>query len=121
MKELTLQQEVIVLYIAGNRFTVVPDSALADTIASLSCEAERLAFLASGSNSFSGTRKFLCCAVNSLIGENAVDAIFGDREPDIFDLCDIISYICERFSDYRKKRLDRLRRGESSPGKEEIG
>ncbi|MBQ7125113.1 MAG: hypothetical protein IJO00_01985 [Clostridia bacterium] len=119
MKELNLSSPAITLYISGNVFTINPDSAFAETVAILSNEAECQASLAEGSSGYSGARGFLCHAVNTLLGKNAINTIFGSSEPDLFDLCDIISYVCDRFAEYRKARINRLNQNDSPDEKED--
>ena len=114
MKELNLSSPAITLYISGNVFTINPDSAFAETVSALSNEAACQASLASGARGYSGARGFLCHAVNTLLGKNAIDTIFGSSEPDLFDLCDIISYVCDCFAEYRKARLNKLNQNSST-------
>lgn len=98
----------IPLFIGGNEFLIKPDSNFAKTLSSLSKEADVRADLAKHNGSHKKTSDFLCYVIDSLLGDNSCNRIFGDSEPDIFDLCDIISYICDSFSEYRSFRLSRL-------------
>ncbi len=98
----------ISLLIGGNEFSIKPDSNFANTLAALSKEADIRADLAKHNGGYTKTSDFLCHVIDSLLGDNSCNLIFKDSEPDIFDLCDIISYICDSFSEYRNFRLSRL-------------
>lgn len=107
MRELTFPDSTIPLCIAGKKFTVRPDRRFSETVRQLSRESERLAELAADGSSIEA-EAFLCRAVDSLLGEGAVAVMFGEEEPDLFDLCDVIGYLCDRLSEYRDARLRRL-------------
>lgn len=100
----------LVLNISGHTFTILANSDLAERVALLAGEAALRADAAheSGEYDIGGVCGFLCRIIDSLVGEGTVETIFGDDEPDVFDLCDIISYICDEFSAYRRRRLSRL-------------
>ena len=110
MLNIDKDDSLISLNINGHVFTIRADSELAERVAMLAGEASVKADNARecDERDISGVCGFLCRIVNTLIGENTVETVFGDEEPDVFDLCDIISYVCDEFSEYRRKRLKRL-------------
>ncbi len=111
MKGLELPSGTIELFISGHSFTIKADSSFAETLSQLSEDAEYRAMLASESGSYSKTTEFLCYIIDTILGKGSVEAIFSEAEPNVFDLCEIIDYVCDEFSKYRKNRLDRLYKG----------
>ena len=101
---------VIPLCINGKDFRLYATSGLSDTLVTLAEEAVRLSVLTKDGNRSSVTVKFLERAIDGILGDGAVDGIFGEREPDICGLCDIVTYIAAEFFDYGKMRLDRMAR-----------
>ncbi len=98
------------LNIGGHVFKVQATSRLAERVRLLAGEASEKADEARENceGDFRGVEDFLRCIVDTLIGEGTVDTVFGSDEPDVFDLCEIISYVCDEFSSYRRRRLLRL-------------
>lgn len=109
-KELEIPDCVIPLCINGKEFRLYATSGLSDTLVALAEEAVRLSVLTKDGNRSSVTVKFLERAIDGILGDGAVDGIFGEREPDICGLCDIVTYIAAEFADYGRMRLDRMAR-----------
>lgn len=109
-KGLEIPDCVIPLCINGKEFRLYATSGLSDTLVALAEEAVRLSVLTKDGNRSSVTVKFLERAIDGILGDGAVDGIFGEREPDICGLCDIVTYIAAEFFDYGKMRLDRMAR-----------
>ena len=109
MKELKFHPGILSLRIAGKEFQVKPDSCFAEQLSLLAEEAGRRAAIAASSKA-TGEEilEFLSYAIDSLVGEGTIELLFGEEEPDLFDLCDILSYLCDCFSEYRRERLARL-------------
>lgn len=110
MKTLELESCTIPLYISGKQFLIRADKNFADTLSMLSEEAGARAAAASREG-YNGTLDFLSHTVDSLLGEGAVADIFVDDEPDVFALCEIISYVCDCFAEYRRSRISHLKAG----------
>lgn len=98
----------IPLLINGKVYTLNATPGLSDTIAALADEAMRLAALTENGRRSGVTAAFLVRAIDELLGEGSSAEIFRDGEPDLFGLCDIITFIAVRFERYRDMRRKRL-------------
>ncbi len=107
-KGLELPECVIPLCINGKAFRLYATPDLSDSLVALAEEAVRLSELTRDGKRSSVTAKFLARAIDDILGDGAVSGIFGEREPDVYALCDIITYIAAGFFDYGKMRIDRM-------------
>ncbi len=110
MNTLEIKPCTIPLYISGKQFFISADKNFAVTLSMLADDAGTRAALASREG-YDGTVGFLSHTVDTILGEGSVASIFDEREPDAFALCDIISYICDRFSEYRRERISAIKAG----------
>ncbi len=112
MNSLIIEAPKIPLCINGKEFSFIPNSEFAERLSALADEAGKRAeeCKSSGEDTCEASA-FLSYAVDTLIGDGAVEKIFGDTLPDPFDLCDILGYIADAFHSYRKRRLMRLKEG----------
>ena len=112
MNNLTIEAPRIPLCINGKEFSFVPDSEFASRLSLLAAEAgERAEACKDKGEDACEASAFLSYAVDTLIGDGAVEKIFGDILPDPIDLCDILGYIADAFHSYRKRRLKHLKEG----------
>ena len=112
MNNLIIEAPRIPLCINGNEFFFVPDSEFAERLSHLASEAgTRAEECKDKGEDACEASAFLSYAVDTLIGDGAVEKIFGDVLPDPIDLCDILGYIADAFHSYRKRRLHRLKEG----------
>lgn len=109
--ELTLESCKIPIRISGKTYPLYATPSLSDTVAALADEAIRLSMLTENGKRSGVTAGFLSRAIDELIGEGAVDDIFGDTEPDLFGLCEILTFITESFGEYRKRRYRQMMEG----------
>ena len=107
-KELVIAGCGIPVRISGRTYTLYATPELSDTVATLADEAIRLSMLTGNGKRSGVTADFLAGAIDGLLGEGTVNEIFGDSEPDLFGLCDILGFIAERFGDYRDMRYNQL-------------
>lgn len=112
MNNLVIETPKIPLSINGKEFSFVPDSEFAERLSLLADEAGKRAeeCKETGEDACEASA-FLSYAVDMLIGDGAVEKIFGDVLPDPIDLCDILGYIADAFHSYRRRRLTRLKEG----------
>ena len=112
MNNLIIEAPKIPLCINGKEFSFIPDSDFASRLSMLANEAGKRAeeCKESGEDECEASA-FLSYAIDTLIGDGAVDKIFGDDLPDPIDLCDILCYIADAFHSYRKRRIKRLKEG----------
>ncbi len=112
MNSLIIETPKIQLCINGKEFSFVPNSEFAERLSLLADEAGKRA---EECNETGGdtceASAFLSYAIDTLIGDGAIETIFGDILPDPLDLCDILGYIADAFHSYRKRRLKRLKEG----------
>ena len=114
MKNLITKAPEIPLCINGKEFSFIPDSDFAERLSLLADEAgKRAAECEDEREDLTEASAFLSYAVDTLIGDGAVEKIFGDVLPDPLDLCDILGYIADAFHSYRRSRLNRLKEGSS--------
>ncbi len=114
MKELNIEAVKIPIIINGQEFSFLPDSDFAGRLASLAAEAkERAENCTEEEGDECGASAFLSYAVDVLIGDGAVEKIFGDTLPDPLDLCDVLGHIADAFHIYRRARINRLKEGYS--------
>lgn len=107
-KELKIKSCKIPIRISGKVYTLSATPSLTDTVAALADEAVRLSMLTESGKCAGVTAGFLSRAIDELIGEGTVDDIFGEEEPDLFGLCEIITLIAESFGEYRQRRYRRM-------------
>ncbi|MBQ8254840.1 MAG: hypothetical protein IJY94_04985 [Clostridia bacterium] len=112
MKNLNIEAPRIPLCINGKEFSFIPDSEFASRLSLLADEAGKRAEMCkeTGEDACEASA-FLSYAVDTLIGDGAVEKIFGDVLPDPVDLCDILGYVADAFHSYRRRRLKRLKEG----------
>lgn len=112
MKNLIIEAPEIPLCINGKEFSFVPDSDFAERLSLLADEAgKRAEECKDKENDATEASAFLSYAIDTLIGDGAVEKIFGDVLPDSLDLCEILGYIADAFHSYRRRRLNRLKEG----------
>ena len=112
MNNLIIEAPKIPLCINGEEFHFIPDSDFAERLSLLAGEAgKRAEECKDKGEDACEASAFLSYAVDTLIGDGAVERIFGDTLPDPIDLCDILGYISDAFHSYRKRRLRRLKEG----------
>jgi hypothetical protein len=113
MKELKLDPALLEIAIEGQIYPFRADSAFAERVAELAGEAERRSAMASAEdrNDPVETAAFLSYAVDSLLGDGTVEAIFGEDIPEILPLLDILDGIMTVFCDYRAARIAKLKEG----------
>ena len=113
MKELIIEAPRVSFSVNGKTFYFTPDSEFAIRLSELASEASRRAELCHRLCIFDGSeaKEFLCLAIDSLIGDGTVEDIFGDTDPDVMDLCDVLGIISSAFHEYRMMRLERIREG----------
>ena len=112
MKNLIIEAPSIPLCINGHEFSFVPDSGFAEKLSLLADEAGKRAEESKGKGEdLCEASAFLSYAVDTLIGDGAVETIFGDVLPDPIDLCDILGYVADAFHSYRRRRLRALKEG----------
>lgn len=112
MKNLLIEAPEIPLCINGKEFSFIPDSDFAEHLSLLAKEAgERAEECKDTGEDTTEASAFLSYAVDTLLGDGAVEKIFGDVLPDPLDLCDILGYIADAFHAYRRRRLNRLKEG----------
>ncbi len=111
MKDLNITPVSIPLCVNGHEFSFVPDSDFAERLSMLAKEAgKRAETCKKKGDNVCDASAFLSYAVDTLIGDGAVETIFGeDTAPDPIDLCDILSYIADAFHAYKNRRLKRLK------------
>ncbi len=109
----TLDPGILSLSIEGRKYTFQADSAFAEQVAILAEEAERRADMASADSrqNASEVAAFLSYAIDSLLGNGTVATVFGENEPEILSLLDILDGIMETFRQYRAGRLAKLKGG----------
>lgn len=98
----------IPVWINGRTYTLLAVPELTETLSKLANEAARLSSLTADGGRSGVAAGFLARAIDTLLGEGTVDEVFGGREPDLFGLCEIITYIAARFGNYREMRRRRL-------------
>ncbi len=110
MNKLITEDSRIFLNINGKEFSFVADSEFARRLSDLAAEAGKRAkdCKECGDDEIDASA-FLSYAVDTLIGDGAVERIFGDILPDPLDLCDILGYIADAFHAYRKKRINKIK------------
>lgn len=112
MNNLIIKAPKIPLCINGHEFSFVPNSEFAERLSLLADEAGKRADRCKEEKEDAcEASAFLSYAVDTLIGDGAVEKIFGDVLPDPVDLCDILGYIADVFHSYRKRRIKRLKEG----------
>lgn len=111
MKELTLDPGILTVCIDGKLFPFRADSAFAGRVAALAVEASERAEEVKKRKTHdpAGVAAFLAYGVDYLLGEGTVTTLFGEREPELLDLCDILGAVADTFHDYRARRLRRLK------------
>ncbi len=111
MKELKLDPGILSIAIEGRDFTFRADSAFAERVAELAREAERRIVMASAEERHDAVEvaAFLSYAVDSLLGDGTVEAIFGEEMPEILSLLDILDVIMNAFHAYRASRIAKLK------------
>ena len=112
MKNLIIEAPKIPLCINGKEFSFIPDSEFAERLSMLADEAgKRAEECKETGEDLNEASAFLSYAVDTLIGDGAVEKIFGDSLPDPIDLCDILGYVADAFHSYRRRRIKRLKEG----------
>lgn len=51
------------------------------------------------------TVSFLSGVIDAILGDGAIERIFSDRTPDLFDLSDMLLYICDTYNEYQQRRI----------------
>lgn len=108
MNNYTTRDNCIPLSINGVAFSFNADSEFSKKLSALADEVSNKK-KDSESDDEVDVSAFLSYIVDSLLGDGAVERIFGDILPDPLDLCDIISYVADAFGDYRKRRIAALK------------
>lgn len=108
MNNYTIKDSKIPLSINGIAFSFNADSEFSKKLAALADEVSRKKDESKNEDEVD-VSAFLSYIVDSLLGDGAVEAIFGDILPDPLDLCDIISYVADAFGDYRRRRIAALK------------
>ena len=113
MKELKLDSGMLEIAIEGRTYPFRADVAFAERVAELTGEAERRSAMASAEerNDPVETAAFLSYAVDSLLGDGTVEAVFGEDMPEILPLLDILDGIMTVFCHYRAARIAKLKEG----------
>ena len=113
MTELKLDPALLSVMIEGKTFSFRADSDFAALIHELGTEAERRANMSSADerNDPVEAAAFLSYAIDCLLGDGAVDTIFGGTDPDTLSLLDILDHIMRVFLEYRAARLAALKEG----------
>lgn len=108
MGNFKFKSNILSLNIDGNLFEVTMTPDFSGKLKELSAEAGIMArgIIGTPSSGSAEVSAFLSYIIDTLVGEGTTDIIFRSRERDVFDLYDIISYICDEFSDYRLARLN---------------
>ncbi len=113
MTEPTLDTGLLSVVIEGKTFPFRADSDFAAQVCLLGEEAERRAAIASAEerNDPVEVAAFLSYAIDCLLGDGAVEEIFGEEIPVVLPLLDILDRITRIFCDYRRSRLAALKEG----------
>ena len=112
---------VLTLDIEGETFDLEMTRDFFDKMDKLSeeCGKRSLLLRESGGKSDGSNELFLSGIIDGLLGDGATERIFFGRKRDIFDLCDVLIYVCDECARYQKARAERYR--QLLGGGEEIG
>ena len=113
MKNLILEAPKVSFLINGKTYYFYADNEFASLLSSLAEEATSRAEICHSLCITDGSEamEFLCQAIDTLVGDGTVEDIFGDSDPNVFDLCEVLGIISAAFHEYRDERLNRIREG----------
>ncbi|WP_087064766.1 hypothetical protein [Intestinibacillus massiliensis] len=84
--------------VAGHPFTLETGTAAARKLEAFGAEAKRLAGeLPKTAEGMETAWGFLAGTLDGLLGDGATDTIFAGREHDLFDLVDVLTYLCDAY------------------------
>lgn len=111
MTEFRFRSKLLTLYIEGHIFEIEMTNEFLQKMNEYSALCgEKAEQLRSSSVKQDGVAEaILSEIIDKLLGEGAVDQIFCERKRDIFDLCDIIIYICDECERFQSKKINRYR------------
>jgi len=106
MQSFKFNSNTVTLDFNGKLFDVCMDSDFSRRMKALAkeCDQRAKAICDEGCNT-ENVGEFLTSMINSLLGQDAADSILEGRVYDIYDLCDILVYICDAYSEHSQKRL----------------
>lgn len=105
------------LDIAGHAFTLNVTRETAKKLETYGKEAQRMgAELTGAPDGVEQAWRFMQSTLDGLLGEGATDAIWGDRDRDLMDIVDVMSYICGEIEQAAQKQT--VRKMASAPAME---
>lgn len=111
MTEFRFKSNLLTLYIEGHIFEIEMTNEFLQKMNEYSALCgERAEYIKNSGEKKDGlAEELLSEIIDKLLCEGAVDQIFYGRKRDIFDLCDVIIYICDECERFQSKKLSRYK------------